>query len=164
LESGLLDETRGHAALNEVESIGKPRTSAQRQKKVDFHGASSSTWSHDVQPYDARCRVSTHRGRVHHDAKWPDHHRRCHGQAPARHRHPNRPKASNNRLPEGNQSVDTHHLTRAKDAQAVLGDGFRRPCRPATERRHPHRWLRARARQGSNRPKRKQTGNCPVLC
>jgi hypothetical protein len=36
LESDLLDETRGHAALNEVESIGEPHTSAPRQKKDRF--------------------------------------------------------------------------------------------------------------------------------
>ena len=36
LESGLLDETPNHAALNEVESIGEPRTEAQKQKRITF--------------------------------------------------------------------------------------------------------------------------------
>jgi choline dehydrogenase-like flavoprotein len=56
LESGLLDETPGHAALNEVESVGEPRTDAQKGKRIAFHGAQSLTWSHDVQPYGVRCR------------------------------------------------------------------------------------------------------------
>lgn len=63
LESGLLDETPNHAALNEVESIGEPHTNVQKQKRIAFHGASSSTWSHDLQPYGVRCRAlggSTH--------------------------------------------------------------------------------------------------------
>jgi choline dehydrogenase-like flavoprotein len=63
LESGQLDETPDHAALNEVESIGEPHTPAQREKRIAFHGDSSSTWSADVQPYGVRCRAlggSTH--------------------------------------------------------------------------------------------------------
>jgi choline dehydrogenase-like flavoprotein len=56
LESGLLDETPDHAALNEVESVGEPRTDAQKRKRIAFHGAQSLTWSHDVQPYGVRCR------------------------------------------------------------------------------------------------------------
>ena len=56
LESGLLDETPEHAALNEVESIGEPRTDAQKRKRIAFHGAQSLTWSHNVQPYGVRCR------------------------------------------------------------------------------------------------------------
>jgi choline dehydrogenase-like flavoprotein len=63
LESGLLEETPNHAALNEVESIGEPHTDAQKQKRIAFHGAQSSTWSHDLQPYGVRCRAlggSTH--------------------------------------------------------------------------------------------------------
>lgn len=63
LESGLLDETPNHAALNAVESVGEPRSDAQRQKRIAFHSAQSSTWSHDSQPYGVRCRAlggSTH--------------------------------------------------------------------------------------------------------
>ena len=63
LESGLLEETPNHAALAELESIGEPRSNAQRQKRVAFHGASSSSWSPDLQPYGVRCRAlggSTH--------------------------------------------------------------------------------------------------------
>ncbi len=63
LESGLLDETSDHAALAELESIGEPRTLIQRQKRNAFHGASSSSWSQEVQPYGVRCRAlggSTH--------------------------------------------------------------------------------------------------------
>jgi choline dehydrogenase-like flavoprotein len=63
LESGLLAETPGHAALAELDSIGEPRTDAQKQKRIAFHGASSSSWSPDVQPYGVRCRAlggSTH--------------------------------------------------------------------------------------------------------
>jgi choline dehydrogenase-like flavoprotein len=63
LESGLLDETPGHAALNAVESVGEPHSDAQKQKRVAFHGASSPTWSQDSQPYGVRCRAlggSTH--------------------------------------------------------------------------------------------------------
>lgn len=63
LESGLLEETPKHAALNEVESVGEPLTDAQKQKRIAFHGAQSPTWSHDLQPYGVRCRVlggSTH--------------------------------------------------------------------------------------------------------
>lgn len=56
LESGLLDETPDHAALNEVESVGEPRTDAQKRKRIAFHGAQSLTWSHVVQPYGVRCR------------------------------------------------------------------------------------------------------------
>jgi choline dehydrogenase-like flavoprotein len=63
LESGLLDETPNHAALNEVESIGEPRSDAQKQRRIAFHGAQSSTWSPELQPYGVRCRAlggSTH--------------------------------------------------------------------------------------------------------
>jgi choline dehydrogenase-like flavoprotein len=63
LESGLLDETPGHAALSELESIGEPSTQAQKQKRSIFHGASSSTWSPELQPFGVRCRAlggSTH--------------------------------------------------------------------------------------------------------
>lgn len=56
LESGLLDETPGHGALNEVESVGEPHTDAQKRKRIAFHGAQSPTWSHELQPYGVRCR------------------------------------------------------------------------------------------------------------
>ncbi len=57
LESGLLDETPDHAALAEVESIGEPRTEAQKHKRIAFHGASSTIWSNECQPYGVRCRA-----------------------------------------------------------------------------------------------------------
>ncbi len=63
LESGLLDETPHHAALAELESIGEPRTEAQKQKRMAFHGASAHLWSQTLQPYGVRCRAlggSTH--------------------------------------------------------------------------------------------------------
>ena len=63
LESGLLEETPNHAALAELESIGEPHSNAQKQKRIAFHGASSSSWSPDLQPYGVRCRAlggSTH--------------------------------------------------------------------------------------------------------
>jgi choline dehydrogenase-like flavoprotein len=63
LESGLLNETSNYAALAELESLGEPRTDAQKQKRIVFHGASSSTWSQELQPYGVRCRAlggSTH--------------------------------------------------------------------------------------------------------
>lgn len=57
LESGMLEETPHHAALAEVESVGEPRSNTQKQKRVAFHGASSSSWSPDLQPYGVRCRA-----------------------------------------------------------------------------------------------------------
>ena len=63
LESGLLDETREHAALAEVESIGEPTGGPQQEKRKRFHGASAPFWSQELQPYGVRCRAlggSTH--------------------------------------------------------------------------------------------------------
>lgn len=63
LESGLLDETPRHTDLAELESVGEPRTEVQKQKRIAFHGASSSSWSQELQPYGVRCRAlggSTH--------------------------------------------------------------------------------------------------------
>ena len=63
LESGLLDETPGHAGLAELESVGEPRTPAQKKRRTAFHGASSPNWSPELQPYGVRCRAlggSTH--------------------------------------------------------------------------------------------------------
>jgi len=57
LESGLLEEAPEHAALNSLESDGEPRTAAQRQKRVAFHGQSTETWSDTAQPYGVRCRA-----------------------------------------------------------------------------------------------------------
>jgi choline dehydrogenase-like flavoprotein len=57
LESGLLDETPSHAALSELESVGEPQTRAQMLKRILIHGASSSTWSAESQPYGVRCRA-----------------------------------------------------------------------------------------------------------
>jgi choline dehydrogenase-like flavoprotein len=63
VESGLLVEEPGHSALNLVESIGEPRTEAQKQKRSQFHSTSSASWSENVQQFGARCRAlggSTH--------------------------------------------------------------------------------------------------------
>jgi choline dehydrogenase-like flavoprotein len=57
LESGLLEEAPEHAALNSLESDGEPRTAAQRQKRVAFHGQSTAVWSDTAQPYGVRCRA-----------------------------------------------------------------------------------------------------------
>jgi choline dehydrogenase-like flavoprotein len=51
LESGLLEETPNHAALNEVESIGEPHTDAQKQKRIAFHGAMPWRTSNDAAPW-----------------------------------------------------------------------------------------------------------------
>jgi choline dehydrogenase-like flavoprotein len=62
-ESGRLTEEPDHSALNGVESIGEPRTEAQKQKRSQFHATSSVSWSGDVQQFGARCRAlggSTH--------------------------------------------------------------------------------------------------------
>jgi choline dehydrogenase-like flavoprotein len=63
LESGLSQETPEHAELALLESVGEPKTDLQKQKRMEFHGASSRTWSQDGQPYGVRCRAlggSTH--------------------------------------------------------------------------------------------------------
>jgi choline dehydrogenase-like flavoprotein len=57
VESGLLNETRDHAALAEVESLGEPGTESQKQKRAVFHGMSSAFWSQELQPYGVRCRA-----------------------------------------------------------------------------------------------------------
>lgn len=57
LESGLVEEGPAHSALNELESIGEPRTAAQKQKRNEFHSTSSKTWSDASQPYGVRCRA-----------------------------------------------------------------------------------------------------------
>jgi choline dehydrogenase-like flavoprotein len=57
LESGLLEETPDHAELAELESVGEPRTEAQKQKRISFHGASWSSWSQESQPFGVRCRA-----------------------------------------------------------------------------------------------------------
>jgi choline dehydrogenase-like flavoprotein len=63
LESGLVNESAEHGALAELESIGDPRTDAQKHKRIAFHGAGSRSWQHEQQPYGVRCRAlggSTH--------------------------------------------------------------------------------------------------------
>jgi choline dehydrogenase-like flavoprotein len=63
LESGLLDETRDHADLAEVESVGEPNGEQKREWRQRFHGASAPFWSQELQPYGVRCRAfggSTH--------------------------------------------------------------------------------------------------------
>lgn len=57
LESGQLEEEPRFSALNAVESIGAPRGPAQVQKRIDFHGTGSKSWSHEVQQFGVRCRV-----------------------------------------------------------------------------------------------------------
>jgi choline dehydrogenase-like flavoprotein len=57
LESGLLDEAPAYAALNAIESVGEPRTNAQKEKRAAFHGTSSKTWSEQCQPFGVRCRA-----------------------------------------------------------------------------------------------------------
>jgi choline dehydrogenase-like flavoprotein len=57
LESGLLEEALKHNVMAEVESVGQPLTDAQKQKRIVFHGGSSSMWSHDAQPYGVRSRL-----------------------------------------------------------------------------------------------------------
>src|SRR5262245_22423030 len=54
LESGLLQETRDHASLAEVESIGEPNGEQQREQRKRFHGASAPFWSQELQPYGVR--------------------------------------------------------------------------------------------------------------
>jgi choline dehydrogenase-like flavoprotein len=64
LESGLLEETPAHAALSELEFVGKPLTEAQKKAKQEaFHGLSLTSRAQSQQPYGARCRAlggSTH--------------------------------------------------------------------------------------------------------
>ena len=63
LESGELEQTSGHAALAELESIGEPKTDQQIRKRTVSHGESASNWSHEIQPFGLRCRAlggSTH--------------------------------------------------------------------------------------------------------
>jgi choline dehydrogenase-like flavoprotein len=57
LESGRLEEDTRVDALNEVESIGEPRTGAQIERRIALHGAGAPRWSHVAQPYGVRCRV-----------------------------------------------------------------------------------------------------------
>ena len=57
LESGQLDEDSRFAALNTVESVGEPKSRAQADKRIAFHGANSSSWSNDSQAFGVRCRV-----------------------------------------------------------------------------------------------------------
>jgi choline dehydrogenase-like flavoprotein len=57
LESGQLEEDARFDALNTVESIGEPKSLAQRDRRVAFHGANSSSWLCESQAYGVRCRV-----------------------------------------------------------------------------------------------------------
>jgi choline dehydrogenase-like flavoprotein len=57
LESGGLTETERATDLNTVESIGEPSSEAQIRRRVEWHGAGSSSWSHAAQGYGVRCRV-----------------------------------------------------------------------------------------------------------
>jgi choline dehydrogenase-like flavoprotein len=63
LESGLLDEDSRFAALNTVESVGEPKSRAQQDRRIAFHGANFPSWSNDSQAFGVRCRAlggSTH--------------------------------------------------------------------------------------------------------
>ncbi len=63
LESGLLYETPGHAALAQIESFGEPATDVQKRKRSIFHSAGATNWSEQLQPFGVRCRAlggSTH--------------------------------------------------------------------------------------------------------
>jgi choline dehydrogenase-like flavoprotein len=57
LESGELTESPRATDLNTVESIGEPEGAAQIQRRIEWHGAGSSSWSQAAQPYGVRCRV-----------------------------------------------------------------------------------------------------------
>jgi choline dehydrogenase-like flavoprotein len=57
LESGQLEEDVRFDALNAVESVGEPKSLAQRDKRIAFHGANSSSWSSESQAFGVRCRV-----------------------------------------------------------------------------------------------------------
>jgi choline dehydrogenase-like flavoprotein len=57
LESGVLEECQKFNALAALESVGQPFTDAQKQKRIVFHSGSSSSWSHDMQPYGVRSRL-----------------------------------------------------------------------------------------------------------
>jgi len=57
LESGQLTETPRATDLNTVESIGEPKGEAEIRRRIEWHGAGSSSWSQQAQPYGVRCRV-----------------------------------------------------------------------------------------------------------
>ena len=57
LESGVLTEQPAYAELNRTEKIGEPRTAEQLERRNDFHGDQSSSWSNDVQAYGVRNRL-----------------------------------------------------------------------------------------------------------
>jgi choline dehydrogenase-like flavoprotein len=57
LESGQLEEVPRFTNLNAVESIGEPKGAAQVLKRIEFHGASSGSWSNESQRFGVRCRV-----------------------------------------------------------------------------------------------------------
>ena len=57
LESGQLLEDARFDALNAVESVGEPKSLAQRDKRIAFHGANSTSWSSKSQAFGVRCRV-----------------------------------------------------------------------------------------------------------
>jgi choline dehydrogenase-like flavoprotein len=56
-ESGRLEETPEISALNQVESVGEPKSEAQKQKRTAFHSANAPFWSEDQQQFGVRCRV-----------------------------------------------------------------------------------------------------------
>lgn len=42
--------------LNQVESTGEPRSDAQRDKRIQFHGSQSESWTPETQPFGVRVR------------------------------------------------------------------------------------------------------------
>jgi choline dehydrogenase-like flavoprotein len=57
LESGILAENPTFDELNEVESVGEPKTKSQQERRALFHGANARAWSSASQGYGIRCRV-----------------------------------------------------------------------------------------------------------
>jgi choline dehydrogenase-like flavoprotein len=57
LESGQLEEDARFDALNTVESVCEPKSLAQRDRRIAFHGANSSSWLSESQAFGVRCRV-----------------------------------------------------------------------------------------------------------
>lgn len=56
LESGLLEETEEHAALNGVELTAEPGQGAAQDLRAVYHSVLPSAWRADQQPFGVRCR------------------------------------------------------------------------------------------------------------
>lgn len=57
LESGRLVEDPRFTTLNAVESVGEPKSEVQVRRRIEFHGANSTSWSNESQAFGVRCRV-----------------------------------------------------------------------------------------------------------